>query len=298
MKTSPCLAACLLLATSAKLFAATPFACGQYGPSKTISPSSDLGLTTTAMIASPAQPNLPDAFQQAAWFLIDSFGAGALMGCQPTTSVIQGWSQQNVYDARGLVSSITAQRSGSDPATLRFEYDPRRPYRLTTAENFCMSIGDQKVRYTFSYSGARLHAMQQMPDNGCPSSTPATVSFGYADARVPGLPTLMTVTQSGKTVRTVRYAYTVASGAVQRIRVSPSDGSAFTMLLTHAGGLVTGLSWAGIDNSVGYRNGDQWASMLNPKFNWGLTISYDGDRVSGTLQNTGCPECPANTFGY
>lgn len=298
MNRPSCLVTCTLLLASADLLAAPPFTCGQYGPSKSINPSSELALTATALIASPGQPNLPDTFLQAGWFLIDSFGTGSLMGCQPVTSVIQGYSQQNVYGTQGLLGAITAQRFGSNPVTLRFEYDQSRPYRLQTAENFCMSIGAQKVRYSFSYSGERLSAMQQTPDSGCPSTTPSTVNFVYADAQVPGLPTLMTVTQSGQTVRTVRYAYALSGGVIQQVEVAPSDGNALSITLTHQGGLVTAMRWPGVNNAIGYHNVNQWASMIDPQHNWGLTISYVGDRVSATVQNTGCPGCPSSTFAY
>jgi hypothetical protein len=301
MKPHCILMACLAVAAGTTACTTTPpFACGEYGPSRTISPSADLGLTAAAMIASPGQPNLPGSFLQAGWFLIDSFGTGALMGCRPATSVIQGWSQQNRYDGRGALASVTAQRYGSGPGTLEFDYEPNLPGRLQAAENFCMAIGGQKVRYSFTYAGSRLQSFQQVPDSGCPSPVPSTVSFGYADPNVPGLPTLMTVVQSGQTVSTVRYAYVLAGGAIQQVDVTPSDGTAFALKVSHTGGLVTGMQFPGTDLAVGYRNGAQWASTLDPRYGWGLTITYGGNnKVSATVQDTGCPgSCPGNTFGY
>jgi hypothetical protein len=134
----------------------------------------------------------------------------------------------------------------------------------------------------------------------CPSPVPSTVSFSYADPNVPGLLTLMTVVQSGQTVSTVRYVYLLAGGAIQQVDVTPSDGAAFALKLSHTGGLVTGMQLPGTDLAVGYRNGKQWASTLDPRHGWGLTITYGGnDKVSVTVQDTGCPgSCPANTFGY
>lgn len=303
-----------LFVVSSNLWAASPFACGEYNPTTAISTSSNLSLTATAMLASPGHPLLPGSFSQNAWFTIDSFGTGALMGCLPKTSVIEGWSQTNEYNANGTVKQITAKRynsGGGSPltATLNFTYDPQTPYYLATAENFCMSIGADKVRYTFKYKDGRLISMGLVPDSGCPSKTPETITYQYGDPNVPSLPTVMAVEQQGKVTETSKFKYNVSEGVIQSFELTSADNSIKIDLgytdkkITSMKGGIVGQPDS-IDFSIAYRNGNQWENMLDPRYthyysNWGLTIDYyKNNKVESTLQNTGDPGAQADHFYY
>lgn len=290
---------CALVATNAA-HAESPFKCGEFNPSTFLSPSADLGLIATSRLGSPGQPYLPNSFQEAGWFLIDSFGTGALMGCSPATSTIQGWSQTNSYNDDGTLKTVTAKRFGvDDPVTLRFEYENTLPYRLSAADNFCMSIGAEQVHYTFVYQQGRLKSMTQQPDVGCPSEATVTISYDYGDSKLPGLPTKMVVSQDNKADETSTYTYALQDGRIQSITVTDSNSSTYTIRLGYTNALVTSLTMAGTQFSLGYRNGSQWKTMIDPRYQWGLTIDYFTDNtVESTAQTTGCPGCPANYFTY
>ncbi|KHK58685.1 hypothetical protein PI87_02795 [Ralstonia sp. A12] len=300
MQTSQYAAVALLCLVGASAHAESPFACGTFGPGSTISTTADLGMTATSMIASPGNSATPDMFAQAGWFLVDLFGAGPVMGCLPKTSSIAGWSQTNSYSPDGMLSEIVATRYDAPPTKLSFAYNAVLPYRLQTAENFCMAVGGQKVRYTFTYNkDGRLAIMRQALDSECPNPAPVTVTYEYADPRVPGLPTLMTVFMDEKVMEVARYAYTISNGVLQNVKIDLASGRTSVVQLGYTGALITAVDLAGTSFAVTYRNGTQWKSLLDPKFGWGLSMSYgDSNLVTEARQDTGCPQCPPNTFGY
>lgn len=300
MQTYQYAAAALLCLVGVGAHAESPFACGKFGPGSTISTTADLGVTATSMIASPGNSALPGMFTQPGWFLVDMYGAGPVMGCLPNTSSIAGWPQTNSYASDGMLRNVVAKRFQAPPTKLNFAYEPALPYRLKTAENFCMAIGGQKVRYTFTYKGGRLVTMRQLPDSTCPSPAPVTVLYEYADPRVPGLPTRMIVLTDQQPPQVVDYVYTVSNGVIQNVKMDSVGGPSSIVQLGYAGGLIQTIDLAGTSLAVSYRNGTQWKSLLDPRVGWGLTMSYgDGNRVTQALQNTGCAgECAPNTFGY
>ncbi len=293
---------CLILSASSAV-AASPFTCGEYNPTAAISPSSNLALTATAMIASPGHPILPGSFSEAGWFTSDPFGTCALMGCSPKKSVIQGWSQINSYNKNGTLKQVVAQRfnsSGGDPltATLNFTYKPNNPYYLSTAENFCMSIGAEKVKFTFEYTKDLLQAIKLVPDSGCPSNAPVNISFKYEDSNVPKLPTSMVVNQQGKDPETSTYKYIIKEGKITAYAITSPQGN-MQMDVGYKKDLISSITGSGIENNITYRNSSQWASMIDPRYNWGLTIDYySTDKIESTLQNTGWPGAQADHFYY
>jgi hypothetical protein len=299
LKTHHAFALALAAASTIPAHAETPFLCGEFGPGNTLGTSADLGITATSMIASPGNGSLPSNFTQPGWFLVDVYGAGPVMGCQPTTSTIQGWAQKNSYFPDGTLKDIIATRFQSPPTKLSFTYQPGLPYRLQMAENFCMSVGGQKVRYTFAYKNGRLVTMQQALDSTCPSPAPVSVTFEYGDKNVPGLPTLVTVLAKGSAPQVSSYAYTVSGGLITSVKVSSPGSPSYVVQPSYTGGRITALDLAGTHYDITYRNGAQWKSMIDGSHDWGLTISYENNLVSQTLQNTGCGgQCPPNTFGY
>ncbi len=293
---------CLII-TSQYAIASSPFLCGEYNPTTAIATSSDLALTTTALLASPGHPLLPGTLSDPAWFTIDSFGTGALMGCQPSKSVIQGWSQTNTYNTNGTLKQITAQRfnsEGGNPltATLGFTYDSKNPYYLATAENFCMSIGDQKVQYSFEYTNGLLKTLKLVPDSDCPSSASVVITYKYGDSNAPKLPTQMIVNQQGKDPETITYKYNVSNNQITSFVISSPQYNA-EITLGYTDNKVSSMNGGGLQNNVTYRNGAQWATMLDPRYNWGLTIDYySTNKIESTLQNTGWPGAQPDNFYY
>ncbi len=289
----------LAFSACAQAQAASAFQCGQYSPSAAINPSSDLALTATAMLASPGAPYLPGQIVDAAWFLMDQQGTGALMGCAPKRSVIQGWSQQNFYHSNNTLKSISAERFGSDtPVDINFTYQSDSAYRLSTAENFCMSINADKVRYEMSYSKGKLTGMVQTPDSGCPSTAVISVAFDYASAEVPGLPTTMTVSQAGKADEVSTYDYKVDDGLIQSVAVK-SAGQTFTIDYSYSDAQISGMTYAGASFTLAYQDGNQWKNMIDPRYRWGLTIDYlTSGKVESTLQNTGDPGAQPEHYYY
>ncbi len=296
--TIPCL---MLLAPS--VMAASPFSCGEYNPTVAISPSSDLALTTTGMVASPGHPLLPGSFSEAGWFTSDPFGTCALMGCSPKKSVIQGWSQVNSYNDNGTLNQVVAQRfnsGGGDPltATLDYTYESDNPFYLATAENFCMSIGAEKVKFSFEYAKGLLVGMKLVPDSGCPSNAPVDIVFKYGDSNVPKLPTTMVVNQQGKDPETSTYKYNIDGGKITSYVIGSSQGN-MQLNVGYTQNLITSITGSGVENNLSYRNGNQWASMLDPRYNWGLTIDYySTNKIESTLQNTGWPQAQPDHFYY
>ncbi len=299
MRTTSIWLTSLALSFCSQVQAASPLSCGQYSPSAAINPSSNLALTATAMLASPGAPYLPGQIVDAAWFLMDQQGTGALMGCAPKRSVIQGWSQQNFYNSNNTLKSISAQRFGSDETVpLSFAYQSDSSYYLTAAENFCMSINADKVRYDMSYSKGKLTGMVQTPDSGCPSTAVISVAFDYASAEVPGLPTTMTVSQAGKADEISTYDYKVDDGLIQSVAVK-SAGQAFTIAYSYSDAQISGMTYAGASFTLAYQDGSQWKNMIDPRYRWGLTIDYlTSGKIESTLQNTGDPGAQPEHYYY
>lgn len=288
---------------------ASGFACGKYNPNAAITPSSNLALTNTAMLASPGHPNLPSTYSDSTWFLIDSFGTGALAGCLPKRSVIEGWGQTNQYNKNGTLSQITAKRfntNGGDPieATLKFTYEKDNPYYLKTAENFCMAIGGDKVTYDMSYSNGLLSTVTITPDNTCPSTAVVLVSYEYNDREAPSLPSKMTVEESGKSAEVTNYDYQVTDGNIQSISMSSSSSGDITLKIGHTGNQITSMTASiggrtALDFALKYNTQGQWLHMLDPRYNWGLKIEYyKTSKIESTLQNTGDPGAQADHFYY
>lgn len=277
----------------------SPFSCGKYGPNMTLSATADLAVTATSQFGTPGVAMSADFVEQGGWFLLDNFGAGALMGCQPTQSFLsgEGTSRDNTYDENGMLTQQVTTRDGGTPATLTMRYDPENPFRIVYAEHFCFGLINTTInRFDFTYTDNKLTKIEITPDSGCPLSGPLTVTYLYESATAPNMPSQETITESDGDSSTYTYTYNVESGQLQSI----ATDFAGTFVYRYTDNLLSDILWPSGHLNVNYRGDTQWESMLNGNFGWGLTIDYNGDNtVESTLQNTGCPStCTASTYRY
>lgn len=278
--------------------ASSPYSCGKYGPNVAISPSADLKLTATAQFGTPGVAMSATFVEQGGWFLLDDFGAGTLMGCQPTQSYLMGErdARNNTYDENGMLIQQTTTRDSGTPATLTIQYDPENPFRVVYAEQFCYGLVDTKLnRFTFTYTEDKLTQILIEPDADCPLSGPVTVTYSYNSTTAPNLPSEEVIVEDDGDTATNTYTYNVTAGQLKSIETSMAG----TFVYTYTDDLMTGMLWPHGIRTISYRGDTQWKSMIDERFGWGLTVDYNGDNtVESTLQNTGCPGCTPSTYAY
>lgn len=280
--------------------AAGYFSCGMFGPNITNSTKADLGLIATAMFATPGQP-VPVAFlDQGPWFLIDDYGSGPLMGCQPATSTYS-YDQQprlNSYNANGMLTQQVVQNMGGTQP-LKFQFFSTDPNRVTYAEQLCTAVDTTVYRMSFSYTGNQLTKLTVSADPGCPEYG-GTYLYTYGSAAVPGLPTRVDIIDSQGNKSAVLFSYNVSNNLLQQtdftggnINYQYSGGTLLRQMTINTPGTA-------LPMVINYTPTLQWLSSLDPRFKWGLTMTYQNARVVSTLQDTGCPngECPPSTFTY
>lgn len=292
------LLAMMLLIASNIAIGATPFSCGKYGPNLTLSPNADLAVTATSQFGTPGVAMTANFVTQGGWFLLDSFGAGALMGCQPTQSYLanEGAARNNTYDTNGMLTQQVTTRDGGTPATLYMRYDTANPFRIVYAEHFCYGLVNTIInRFYFYYTDNKLTRMQIVPDSDCPIDGPVTVTYTYGSAEVPNMPTQEVIVEQDGDTATNTFTYNVSAGQLQSI----ATNFAGTFIYSYTDNLLSEIRWPSGDLSVRYRGETQWKSMRAGQFGWGLTIDYNDDNtVESTLQNTGCPSCSPSTYSY
>lgn len=291
--------------TSRSVSPAVPaaFSCGMFGPAVTNSIYANLGSIATAMFATSGESMPADFLDQGPWFLIDSYGSGALMGCQPSTSTLstENAPRQNTYNQYGMLVQQIAQRNTGDgtttPATLRYSYLPGNPYLISYAEQFCISsVGTQLNRITFLYNGNQLAQIKVAADSGCPNGG-ATYTYSYGSSVAPGLPSKVVIVNDQEQTATELFNYTASNNLLQAAYFAGGQityGYSGTQLtrMNLVAGSTTPLN-------IGYTATQQWSGATDPRHGWGLTISYSNNVVSSTLQNTGCPGvCQPSTFQY
>lgn len=285
--------------------AATPqagYACGRFGPAVTNNVKGDLAAIATAMFASPGDPFPADFLEQGPWFLMDSYGTGALQGCRPTTSNLnEPAARQNTYNELGMLVQQKTERSkgsGMVPATLNFKYLATNPYLLSYAEQFCFGAVDTLLnRISFEYMGNRLTKITIAADSGCPNGG-ATYSYSYGSPVAPNLPSKVTIVNDQHQTATQLFNYVAQSGLL-----TATSFPGGKIVYGYNAGLLTDMTiTAGSSQqplSIGYTTTQQWASAIDPRYHWGLTISYQNNVIGSTLQDTGCPGfCQPSTFTY
>lgn len=280
------------------------FSCGLFGPAVTNSVYANLGAIATAMFATSGDPMPADFLDQGPWFLIDSYGSGALMGCQPSASKLgaESVARQNTYNQYGMLVQQIAQRNTGNgtttPVTLRYSYLPGNSYLISYAEQFCFtSVGTQLNRITFFYNGNQLAQIKVAADSGCPNGA-STYTYSYGSPVVPGLPSKVVIVNDQKQTATELFNYTASNSLLQAAYFASGK-----ITYGYSGTQLTRMNLVGTTTTplnIGYTTSQQWSGANDPRFGWGLTINYSNNVVSSTLQNTGCEPgfCPPSTFQY
>jgi hypothetical protein len=289
--------------------ASGPFACGKFGPNVTNSPNADLGMIATASFATPGVPVPVTFLEQGSWFLIDDFGSGPLMGCQPATSQLQGelYPRINSYNELGMLKQQIVQvynvpGGGESPVPLKFLYMDANRYRVTYAEQLCYLSGSGSTlsyRLTFTYSGNQLSQLNVTQDPGC-TDYAGTYTFTYGSAAVSNLPTKVDFVDGHGGKQTWKYDYQVASNLLQRV-----DFGGGNITYVYSGTLLRQTIFTfpvapPLSLIMNYTPDLQWLSALDARFNWGLAMQYSNGKVVSARQSTGCgPDmCPAAVFTY
>ena len=293
--------------------AAGRFDCGKFGPNVTNSAKADLGLIATAMFATPGQANYVGFLEQGPWFLIDSYGSGPLMGCLPTTSQ---WStdsapRTDTYAASGMlrqqIVQVPSRAAGSTPGAatpvpLTFLYLNTDPYRVTHAEQLCFSAGagyTSLYHLTFAYINNQLRKLTVTQDADCPDYAGAH-TYTYGNPLVPNLPTRDDFVDSHGNASATLFDYQVSGGLLQKV----SFGAGNSITYAYSGSLLRQMNINSPFSTdvmvISYTPSLQWLSALTPGPNWGLTMTYENEKVVSALQDTGCPggACPPSTFTY
>jgi hypothetical protein len=309
MKTKHAAWLVLLLSLCGHCWAATaePYACGKFGPNITNSPTADLGAIATAMFATPGYPVPVGFLAQGPWFLLDDFGSGPLMGCQPATSQLGGsYTLLNSYDGSGMLAQQTVrapseQVAGAPEVKLKFRYLAGNPYRVAYAEQLCFLgiAGPSRYRMTFSYSNGRLRQLAVSQDTGCPGPA-GTYTFTYGSSAAPNLPSRVDFVDSQGNKQSWRFGYQVANMLMQTVDLGGGNSIGYSYkdrLLQQVTMSAPGRSTAQV---MGYTPSLQWLGYRTPPQNWGLAVTYKNGKPVSALQNTGCApgECPPTTFTY
>ncbi|WP_141510288.1 hypothetical protein [Ramlibacter sp. WS9] len=284
---------------------AGPFACGKFGANVTNSASADLGMTATAMFATPGYPVPVNFLEQGPWFLLDDFGSGPLMGCQPATSRLGGgaYTLLNSYNASGMLAQQVVKQAGEPPVTLKFRYVPGNPYRVAYAEQLCFLgvAGSPVYRLTFSYSSAtgQLSQLGVSQDAACPDAA-GTYTFAYGSTAVPNLPSQVDFVDGQGNKQSWQYGYQVGGGLLQRVDLGAGNNIGYSYGGTLLKQMTLNASGQSTPQVMGYTPNLQWAGYRTPPQNWGLTVTYQNGKPTSALQNTGCApgECPPSLFTY
>ncbi len=289
-------------AAPAPASALTAFSCGRFGPATTNSVSGDLGAIATAMFTTPGVNMPADFLEQGPWFLIDSYGSGPLMGCDPTASNLNEPSpRQNIYNQYGMLAqqkTLRSTGSTSTPATLNFKYLSTNPYLVSYAEQFCFTSVDTLLnRMTFQYTGNKLTRIIVVADSGCPNGG-ATYTYSYGSPVAPNLPSKVVIVNDQQQTATQLFTYVAAGGVLQTAYFA---GGKITYSYTN--GLMSQMNLVSSSSTtplaIGYNPSLQWTNATDPRYHWGLTMTYQNGLVTKTLQDTGCPGfCQPSTFTY